>query len=541
FAGNDSYRPAAATLTVNVLTNKVDEYITEAPEEKTFDLDRLFSANLDEYSPDNNPIFSDANITISVHSETINGKVTGEYAGQKFSKSIQVRAKGEPNELDPWGDEYMDPNGVETATTTLIIEPKVNMTLYVYGRRQVEENKERYEEVDDVDNNVITCKHYYVFEANDAKSLKFSDIDNPSPDADPTTSGVYLNKNAYLGKWDGHEYAYGISEIDLEAGKSYNVYATGTTYQVQGIGYIINTEDPNFVRRTDHVIEYTTNATSQTDAAGYTLSRTGGNKLSGGAKIGVDGTEYTSVTFKGIIDGEQQITYTVDAPDNKVVTKATVYAYTNDTEPAYFTKVGNLTFADGATTSIKSTDNKKPTVLTFDHIMLNSFDMEIHTTLNKNAYVVIELEVIDAEHTPELPQVLINEKVYKHLDEFFAENNAVQIKVSAADESHEIYYKHEAKSAATPNMFAARAIDDEEDIHAGYTKAENGVITVTEPGTLTVYAYDPAKKVKSAPTSVVFTDVPTGIDVIAAEAAEAEVEYYNLQGIRVANPENGIF
>ena len=36
-----------------------------------------------------------------------------------------------------------------------------------------------------------------------------------------------------------------------------------------------------------------------------------------------------------------------------------------------------------------------------------------------------------------------------------------------------------------------------------------------------------------------FVTTPTGIEDI--EASEAAVEYYNLQGIRVANPENGIY
>ena len=33
--------------------------------------------------------------------------------------------------------------------------------------------------------------------------------------------------------------------------------------------------------------------------------------------------------------------------------------------------------------------------------------------------------------------------------------------------------------------------------------------------------------------------VVTGIEGIEAEAAEAEVEWFNLQGVRVANPESG--
>lgn len=40
---------------------------------------------------------------------------------------------------------------------------------------------------------------------------------------------------------------------------------------------------------------------------------------------------------------------------------------------------------------------------------------------------------------------------------------------------------------------------------------------------------------------ITVSDSKTAIDVIAAEDAEAPAEYYTLQGIRVANPENGLY
>ena len=41
------------------------------------------------------------------------------------------------------------------------------------------------------------------------------------------------------------------------------------------------------------------------------------------------------------------------------------------------------------------------------------------------------------------------------------------------------------------------------------------------------------------PTVVALDEIATGIEEVAAE--NAPVEYFNLQGIKVANPENGIF
>lgn len=48
---------------------------------------------------------------------------------------------------------------------------------------------------------------------------------------------------------------------------------------------------------------------------------------------------------------------------------------------------------------------------------------------------------------------------------------------------------------------------------------------------------DPFRSIKMSLTS----DKVTGVDDIIVDSADAEVEYYNLQGIRVANPEHGIY
>ena len=36
-------------------------------------------------------------------------------------------------------------------------------------------------------------------------------------------------------------------------------------------------------------------------------------------------------------------------------------------------------------------------------------------------------------------------------------------------------------------------------------------------------------------------EVSTGIESVDAEEVEAPVEYYNLQGVKVANPEKGLY
>lgn len=41
--------------------------------------------------------------------------------------------------------------------------------------------------------------------------------------------------------------------------------------------------------------------------------------------------------------------------------------------------------------------------------------------------------------------------------------------------------------------------------------------------------------------SDVAVDTTTGIDSVGADINEGEIQYFNLQGIRVANPSNGIY
>lgn len=65
-------------------------------------------------------------------------------------------------------------------------------------------------------------------------------------------------------------------------------------------------------------------------------------------------------------------------------------------------------------------------------------------------------------------------------------------------------------------------------------------ITINESCTVEIYAHDPGF-MDSDIVSRSFTriEMPTGIEGVAIE--NAEVEYFNLQGVRVSNPENGVF
>ncbi len=80
-------------------------------------------------------------------------------------------------------------------------------------------------------------------------------------------------------------------------------------------------------------------------------------------------------------------------------------------------------------------------------------------------------------------------------------------------------------------------------------------IVANSPSTVKLYAYmvdamaaqswkvtpGAYKTVLDLTAMTVTISLPTGIDEIAAEAADADVEYYNLQGVRVENPTPGIY
>ena len=68
--------------------------------------------------------------------------------------------------------------------------------------------------------------------------------------------------------------------------------------------------------------------------------------------------------------------------------------------------------------------------------------------------------------------------------------------------------------------------------------AETGVETAPIP--LQTIAFTPFEDVTINEITVTYKGVITGIDEIEAEN-DAEAVYYNLQGVRVANPEKGIY
>ncbi|MDE6416884.1 MAG: hypothetical protein K2K68_07650 [Duncaniella sp.] len=547
FEGNDTFEKEILELNVDVKTNEVfvrNQYPDVEP--SYFILDKMLPSTKDSY--DAGEIFVDENLQIIAHSATISTKkYAGNFGGYTFTRGIQVRVANDPSEDHPYGPEYGD--DIADETTSLVVKPKVDMTLYVYGRRQVEEDPSLRKIEDDEANNVVTVNQYYMFYANDKKSLKFNEIDNPTD---------VLEKNSYLGKWDGIDYIYGISEIELQAGKEYNMYATGTTYIVNGVGYIVANKEHNVISTNSHVVSYIKDATSATDDFGFTLARTGSNSITKGqkaeadSKISVNGTDHIAFKMKGLIgDNLDQVTYTISAPANMAIKKATVYAFANtgaDTEETYFTQVGNHTFAKGDLEPITSADRTAPVSFTVDRIMLNKMDMNLHTEKDLDISVVVDVEYIYTEHAPGTPVMTIDGE--EHTGEEFEFTDETEVVLNPAATHHNIYFHFAAEEAqaapAKVKLYAEGAAEAPvaSMVHHGKTftlMPEEGV-TIDKAGTLSYFAHDPVNDLTSEVKTlkVKGNGVVTGIENVAVDAA-AEVEYFNLQGIRVVNPENGVF
>jgi hypothetical protein len=78
-----------------------------------------------------------------------------------------------------------------------------------------------------------------------------------------------------------------------------------------------------------------------------------------------------------------------------------------------------------------------------------------------------------------------------------------------------------------------------------YTYGDNfdSATITSESGTLdtTKFSYDTTKLAITDGELKPVEETPAGIANVEADAADAPVEYYNLQGQRVANPTNGVF
>lgn len=151
-----------------------------------------------------------------------------------------------------------------------------------------------------------------------------------------------------------------------------------------------------------------------------------------------------------------------------------------------------------------------------------------------------EIKIQWASEKPVLPEGGLDFTIDDTSFEIEADAESAEIIVTGVHAESDLYYKFTATPAETAPESAPRKVAD----HAGYTKAErnadnNHAISVSEAGTLELYAYHPATDSKSDVKTITVTKQSdtTAIDAIGADTAEGEAEYFNLQGVRI-NPEN---
>lgn len=164
---------------------------------------------------------------------------------------------------------------------------------------------------------------------------------------------------------------------------------------------------------------------------------------------------------------------------------------------------------------------------------------ELFNAYSSDQHLVF-LYVNEAPEAPAIPEPSISGDYALYHDEA---NNTWSVYAShvtenltltlTAEEGAYIYYK-KTSTSTTPDEPAAQAEGD------GFTEVQNNVAEITlnmnESGSVQFYSM---KNGVASKTGTLEYNVSTGIDGIEAEDGEAV--YYNLQGVKVENPEKGLY
>ncbi|MDE6417875.1 MAG: Ig-like domain-containing protein [Duncaniella sp.] len=456
---------------------------------------------------------------------------------------------------------------------------------------------------DDVENNVITETHYNGWVANDGKSLKVYCVED----------GADVSQEIVLGDFQDASYAFVATKVELEAGKNYTLYALGTTYVVNGIGYILPLMDADIaypVEKYDYKFGSTDNelpvlANPNNLPVTYASSNTEVATVdeNGNVDVLAVGTTVISATFEaanGYRGAVAQYTLSVaeaatvvsfipgdknnqgyevcgTSSDNKSLTIGGVsyksnllYLANSWGDNENYIKLGvEGGFKKGDVVTIKGAINSGSKTAgihlysTKEHKLMTSedfVDVKGDTSLEpttvsytleaaaKNLYIArngstgLYICYISVEHPysyvePEAPEA-------PSYTAATGDDNVTVYTFTVA-EGHNIYYRFDAAEEATepetpaaaPMREAAATLE-----HDGQTyQLLNGSLSFTknDNGTLTYFAHNPETDGRSELVTETISGGTTGLEEISAEAGV--VEYYNLQGIRVAAPAEGVY
>lgn len=130
--------------------------------------------------------------------------------------------------------------------------------------------------------------------------------------------------------------------------------------------------------------------------------------------------------------------------------------------------------------------------------------------------------------------VAINGEPVDHNKSFSAGEGRAAHVVFTVPEGYTLWYKFTATAAEAAEGDANAEVNAE-----GFTKYVGPEVLIVNPGKLEYYTVDNATEAKSAVSFIDILQATTGISDIIADGEEGEATYYNLQGVRVDNPEPG--
>ena len=282
--------------------------------------------------------------------ETTCGKILDEsnqpapvtFAGKTFETYMQIRVDAAPTNDAPTGTE-------KSGSTPLVITAKKNVDLTIYYRRQAVEG---------------------AYSENDGKDIKL---------VDQTKATTAIKSASYEATDIDGSYGNVKRVYNLEEGKTYTLFARGTTGRLYGMDYAEGTGAGEQGAVTDgtYFISFDgmSSANKVTTDKGFTLQITGNEEknYSAASKITIDGTEYTTIKLS---NGAQN---TLTLPAGKIATGITFYSYVNKdaaTERAsYWKEVGGTEYTEtpngGNFKSYKDTENPDVCTYSFGENKLN--------------------------------------------------------------------------------------------------------------------------------------------------------------------------